>query len=113
MSRSRKLMIIGAAALALGAGSAALAQATDGPPDAGISPAQAERATGAAVRAMGGGEVVAVRRADGAGVAWQVEVVKREMFESWPSETKQVRRVGVELNSEFEKVRYTNTGTGG
>jgi hypothetical protein len=76
MTRSRKLVIAGAAILALGAGGVGLAQAVGGDSEEQVTGPDADRAKQAAVKAVGGGNAVGVERDDGDGAAWEVEVNK-------------------------------------
>jgi hypothetical protein len=73
MNRSRKLLIAGAAVLAVGAGGVGLAQAVGGDDEQATGP-DADRAKQAAVKAVGGGRAVGVEREDKGGAAWEVEV---------------------------------------
>jgi hypothetical protein len=76
MKRRRKLVIGGAAVLALGVGGVGLAQAVGGDSDEQATGPAADRAKAAAVRVAGGGRAVNVERDDGGGGAWEVEVKK-------------------------------------
>jgi hypothetical protein len=73
MTRRRKLLIAGAAVLAVGAGGVGLAQAVGGDDEQATGP-DADRAKQAAVKAVGGGRAVGVEREDEGGAAWEVEV---------------------------------------
>jgi hypothetical protein len=74
MTRSRKLLVTGAAVLVLGAGGVGIAQAVGGDSEEQATGPQADRAKRAAVEAVGGGRAVGVERGDDDGAAWEVEV---------------------------------------
>jgi uncharacterized membrane protein YkoI len=93
MTRSRKLLITGATALALGAGAVGIAQAVNGDSDEQATGPDADRAKQAAVQSVGGGRAVAVERNDEGGAGWEVEVVGSDG-----------RQVEVQLNQKLERV---------
>jgi hypothetical protein len=93
MIRSRKLVILGVAVAALGAGGIGVAQAVGGDSDEQATGPQAERAKRAAVESVGGGRVVGVEREDEGSTAWEVEVVADDG-----------REVELELNENLERV---------
>jgi uncharacterized membrane protein YkoI len=75
MIRGRKLILVGAAAIALGAGGIGVAQAVGGDEsDEQATGPQAERAKQAALAATGGGRVTGIEREDEGDTAWEVEV---------------------------------------
>jgi hypothetical protein len=74
MSRSRKLLIAGAAVIAVGVGGVGIAQAVGGDSEEQVSGPEADRAKRAAVQAVGGGHAVGVEREDDGKGAWEVEV---------------------------------------
>jgi hypothetical protein len=104
----RKLALMAAAVLGVGAGVVGVGAVSSGadqggaPEVAGVAVddadervrgGEAERAERAAVEAVGGGRVVGVEREDEPGVAWEVEVVGRDGGE-----------VEVELGASLERV---------
>ena len=104
MARSRKLLIIGAASVALGAGGVGIAQAVGGTADEQVTGPRAERAKRAALDVVGAGQVVGVRRGEEG--AWQVDVFKpRERLGPWWDETVSGHHVEVQLNRDLEWVR--------
>jgi hypothetical protein len=104
MARGRKLLIIGAASVALGAGGAGIPQAVGGPADEQVAGSQAERAKRAALEVVGAGQVVGVERGEEG--AWRVEVFKpRERLGPWWDETVSGHHVEVRLNRDLEWVR--------
>ena len=88
----RKLLIAGAAAVALAAGGVGIARAVGEGDDKVTGPA-ADRAGAAAVDIVGGGRVTGVEREDDDGAAWEVEVVKSDGS-----------KVEVELDAALRKV---------
>jgi hypothetical protein len=75
MTRGRKLLIAGAAVIAMGAGGVGIAQAVVGDDsEEQVSGPEADRAKRAAVQAVGGGRAVGVERGDDGDGAWEVEV---------------------------------------
>jgi hypothetical protein len=94
MTRNRKLLIGGAAVLALGAGSVGIAQAVGGDSDEQATGPDADRAKQAAVRSVGGGRAVEVERADDGGSGWEVEVVRRDGSQVEVHLNRDYRRVG-------------------
>jgi uncharacterized membrane protein YkoI len=120
MAPRRKLAIVTAAALGMGAGGLAIAEAVSreakeasaaeavrvtqtagDEPDERVGTPGAERAEQAAVDAVGGGRVVGVEREDERGVAWEVEVVQRDG-----------REVEVDLNRGLEQVAIDRADDG-
>jgi uncharacterized membrane protein YkoI len=100
MNRSRKLIIAGAAALALGAGGVGIAQAVGGDSDEQATGPEAERAKRAALQEVGGGRIVGVEREDEGSTAWEVEVVRRNGDEVEISLGADLKRVGVESDDD-------------
>ena len=88
----RKLLIAGAAAVALAAGGVGIARAV-GEGDEKVTGPAADRAGAAAVDIVGGGQVTGVEREDDDGAAWEVEVVKSDGS-----------KVEVELDAALRKV---------
>jgi uncharacterized membrane protein YkoI len=74
MTRARKLLIAGAAVVAVSAGGVGIAQAVGGDSEEQVSGPEADRAKRAAVQAVGGGHAVGVEREDDGKGAWEVEV---------------------------------------
>jgi hypothetical protein len=116
----RKLAIVAAAALGIGAGGLGIAQAVSSEAkeasaaetvraaqtagdesDERVGGPEAERAERAAVDAVGGGRVVGVEREDERDVAWEVEVVQRDGHE-----------VEVDLNRGLEQVAIDRADDG-
>jgi hypothetical protein len=112
ISRSRKLLIAGAACLALTGGSVALAQTTAEPDGGEATGPQAERAGRAAAAITDGGKVVRVERSHVAGAAWKVEVLKRVPSLEGNGPVAKARRGNLYLNADLDWVRYVNTGWG-
>ena len=98
MTRRRKLLIAGAAVLALGAGGVGYAQA-GGDDDENVTGPDAERAKRAAVQVAGGGRAVAVERDDEGNVAWEVEV-QRDGKTVEVKLTSGLQRAGVETDDD-------------
>ena len=94
MSRGRKLLIVGAAVIALAAGGVGIAQAVGGDDEEQVTGAQAERAKQAAVESVGGGSAVAVERDDERGAAYEVEVVRADGSEVEVRLTEDLKQVG-------------------
>jgi hypothetical protein len=109
MARGRKLLIIGAASVALGAGGAGIPQAVGGPADEQVAGSQAERAKRAALEVVGAGQVVGVERGEEG--AWRVEVFKpRERLGPWWDETVSGHHVEVRLNREWVRAGTNEDG---
>jgi uncharacterized membrane protein YkoI len=94
MTRARKLVIVGAAVIALAAGGVGIAQAVGGDDEEQVTGAQAERAKQAAVESVGGGSAVAVERDDDGGAAYEVEVVRADGREVEVRLTEDLKQVG-------------------
>jgi uncharacterized membrane protein YkoI len=93
MTRRRKLLMAGAAALALAAGAVGIAQAVGGDSEEQVSGPAAEWAKQAALKSTGGGRVLEVEREDDGGSGWEVEVAHNDG-----------RQVEVHLDSHFKPV---------
>lgn len=93
MTRTRKLLVAGGAAVVLAAGAVGIAQAVGGDSEEQAKGPDAQRAKSAAVEAVGGGRAIGVERDDESGGAFEVEVVRRDGSQ-----------VEVHLNSRFERV---------
>lgn len=104
VTRTRKLLSMGAAIVALGAGAMGVPAAAGGGSGEQIAGGpQAERAEQAALEVVGGGHVVGVERTD---AGWKVNVVERgERLGPWWDETTSDSEVEVQLNRDFEWVR--------
>jgi hypothetical protein len=74
MTRGKKLLTTGVAAVAVGVGGVGIAQAVGGDSEEQVSGPAADRAKQAAVEAVGGGRAVGVERSDDGNGAWEVEV---------------------------------------
>jgi uncharacterized membrane protein YkoI len=92
MTRRKKLVLVGTAVVALGAGGVAFAQ-TGGDSDEQATGPQAERAKQAALEAAGGGRVVGIERENEGDSAWEVEIALDNG-----------RSVEVALNENLQKV---------
>jgi hypothetical protein len=102
MAGNRKLMSIGAVAVALGAGGVGIAQAAGGDSAEPVTGPKAERAEKAALKVAGAGHVTGVERSDG---GWKVKVVKRgESLGPWWDESTSDREVVIQLDRNYEWV---------
>jgi hypothetical protein len=100
VSRSRKLLIGGAAAIVLGAGGVGIAQAMGGDSEEQVTGPQADRARQAAVKAIGGGRATGVERGDDSGAAWEVEVVRPDGTEVEVTLGEDLEQVGSETEDD-------------
>jgi hypothetical protein len=96
MTRSRKLMIVGATVVALGAGGIGIAQAVGDDTDEQATGPQADRAKRAAVEAVGATRAVGAEREDDGNTAWEVEVVMNDGRQAEVDLDKDLARVGEE-----------------
>jgi hypothetical protein len=94
MTRTRKLLIAGAAILVLAVGGVGIAQAVGGDSEERVTGPEADRAAKAAVDAIGGGRAVGVERDDDGAVAWEVEVARPDGSEVEVGLTGDLERVG-------------------
>ena len=94
MTRTRKLLIAGAAILVLAVGGVGIAQAVGGDSEERASGPEADRAAKAAVDAIGGGRAVGVEREDDGATAWEVEVARPDGSEVEVGLTGDLERVG-------------------
>ena len=94
MTRTRKLLIAGAAILVLAVGGVGIAQAVGGDSEERASGPEADRAAKAAVDAIGGGRAVGVEREDDGAAAWEVEVARPDGSEVEVGLTGDLERVG-------------------
>jgi hypothetical protein len=99
MTRSRKLLITGAAVLALGVGGAGIAQAVGGDDEQATGP-EADRAKAAAVKSAGGGRAVGVERENEGRSSWEVEVRRPDGGELEVDLNRELKRVGVESDDD-------------
>jgi hypothetical protein len=99
MTRSRKLLILGAAILVLAAGGVGIAQAVGGDSEEQVTGPEADRAKQAAVEAIGGGRATGVERGDDGG-AWEVEVVRPDGREVEVNLTSDLKQVGSETEDD-------------
>lgn len=76
MSRTKKILAVGGAIAALGAGGAAIAGATGGDSGENAKGPGADKATAAALELTGGGTANSVERDGENGATWEVEVTK-------------------------------------
>jgi hypothetical protein len=94
MIRGRKLILVGVAVIALGAGGIGVAQAVGGDEsEEQATGPQADRAKQAAIEAAGGGRVVAIERENEGDTAWEVEVALDDG-----------RQTEVDLNQDLQRV---------
>ena len=100
MTRSRKLLIAGAAILVLAVGGVGIAQAVGGDTDERVKGPEADRAAKAAVDAIGGGRAVGIERDDDHGEAWEVEVVRPDGSEVEVLLTRDLQEVGTETEDD-------------
>jgi hypothetical protein len=100
MTRTRKLLIAGAAILVLAVGGVGIAQAVGGDTDERVKGPEADRAAKAAVDAIGGGRAVGIERDDDDGEAWEVEVVRPDGSEVEVALTGDLERVGTETEDD-------------
>jgi hypothetical protein len=100
MTRSRKLLIAGAAILVLAVGGVGIAQAVGGDSEERVTGPEADRAAKAAVDAIGGGRAVGIERDDDDGEAWEVEVVRPDGSEVEVALTGDLERVGTETEDD-------------
>jgi hypothetical protein len=100
MTRSRKLLIAGAAILVLAVGGVGIAQAVGGDSEERVTGPEADRAAKAAVDAIGGGRAVGIERDDDDGEAWEVEVVRPDGSEVEVLLTRDLQEVGTETEDD-------------
>jgi len=94
MKLNRKVVAVGAAIVALGAGGAGIAYAVSGGSDETVTGASADEAKAAALAAVPGGTVIEIERQDGDGPgAYEVEVKRPDGSQ-----------VEVHVNSKFQVV---------
>jgi hypothetical protein len=99
MTRSRKLLIGGAAILVLGVGGAGIAQGVGGD-DEQATGAEADRAKAAAVKSAGGGQAVGVERENEGRSSWEVEVRRPDGSEVEVDLNRELKRVGAETDED-------------
>jgi hypothetical protein len=100
MTRTRKLLIAGAAILVLAVGGVGIAQAVGGDSEERVTGPEADRAAKAAVDAIGGGRAVGVEREDDGAAAWEVEVARPDGSEVEVGLTGDLERVGTEAEDD-------------
>ena len=100
MTRTRKLLIAGAAILVLAVGGVGIAQAVGGDSEERVTGPEADRAAKAAVDAIGGGRAVGVEREDDGATAWEVEVARPDGSEVEVGLTGDLERVGTETEED-------------
>jgi hypothetical protein len=102
MIRGRKLILVGVAVIALGAGGIGVAQAVGGDEsDEQATGPQAERAKQAALESVGGGRVVGIEREDDEGdAAWEVEVALENGRQAEVDLNQDLRRVGLQTDDD-------------
>jgi hypothetical protein len=99
MTRTRKLLIAGAAVLALGAGGVGIAQAVGGDEEQATGP-EADRAKQAAVESAGGGRAVGVERENEGRSSWEVEVRRPDGGEVEVDLSRDLKRVAAESDDD-------------
>jgi hypothetical protein len=100
VTRSRKLVIVGATLVALGASGMGIAQAVGDDMDDQATGPQADRAKRAAVEAVGAARGVGAEREDEGNAAWEVEVVMNDGSQIEVDLDKDLARVGVESDDD-------------
>jgi hypothetical protein len=100
MTRTRKLLIAGAAILVLAVGGVGIAQAVGGDSKERVTGPEADRAAKAAVDAIGGGRAVGIERDDDDGEAWEVEVVRPDGSEVEVLLTRDLQEVATETEDD-------------
>jgi hypothetical protein len=100
MTGNRKLLIVGAAIVALAAGGVGIAQAVGGDSDEQASGPEADRAKQAAVKAVGGDRATGVERGDDGRAAWEVEVIRPDGSEVEVTLSSDLRQVGTEAEDD-------------
>jgi hypothetical protein len=100
MTRSRKLMIVGATVAALGASGMGIAQAVGDDTDEQATGPQADRAKRAAVEAVGAARAVGAEREDEDNAAWEVEVVMNDGRQVEVALDKDLARVAVDSDDD-------------
>ena len=109
MTRTRKLLIAGAAILVLAVGGVGIAQAVGGDSEERVTGPEADRAAKAAVDAIGGGRAVGVEREDDGATAWEVEVARPDGNEVEVLLTRDLQEVGTETeDDQVESGRETD-----
>jgi hypothetical protein len=99
MTRTRKLLITGAAVLALGVGGVGIAQAVGGDDEQATGP-QADRAKRAAVESAGSGRAVGVERENEGRSSWEVEVRRPDGGQVEVDLNRELERVGAETDDD-------------
>jgi hypothetical protein len=105
MTRRTKLVLVGTAVLALGAGGVAVAQSGGDDSDRQATGPRAEQAKQAALDSVGGGRVVGIEREDEAGSAWEVEIVLDNGRSAEVDLNEDLRRVGGETDNDRGEAR--------
>jgi uncharacterized membrane protein YkoI len=101
MIRGRKLILVGVAAVALGAGGIGVAQAVGGDDsDEQATGPRAEQAKQAALDSVGGGRVVGIEREDEGDTAWEVEVRLDDGRQAEVDLNQDLKRVGQETDDD-------------
>jgi uncharacterized membrane protein YkoI len=102
MTRNRKLLMAGAATLAIAAGSVGIAQAVGGGDDSDeqVTGPDADRAKRAALESVGGGRVVGVEHEDDGRAGWEIEVKRSDGSEVEVHLNQNLERVGLESDDD-------------
>jgi hypothetical protein len=99
MTRGRRLLITGAAVLALGVGGVGIAQAVGGDDERATGP-EADRAKQAAVESAGGGRAVGVERESEGRSSWEVEVRRPDGSQVEVDLSRDLERVAAESDDD-------------
>jgi hypothetical protein len=106
MIRGRKLILVGVAAVALGAGGIGVAQAVGGDDsDEQATGPRAEQAGQAALDAVGSGRVVGIEREGEGDTAWEVEVKLDDGRQAEVDLNQDLKRVGQETDDDGAEER--------
>lgn len=109
----KKLIVLGALTVALGAATVGIAQAVGGESDDQAAGPAAERAKQVAGQLVEGGYPVSVERIDQGSAAWKVKVAKPGLSVGTSLNEEEVaRHVHVLLDPDFEWVAYDRDGGG-
>jgi hypothetical protein len=99
MSRSRRLVVVGGAALTLAAALAGVGWSVAGDDDQNVTGPAADRARAAALKLIPGGKINAVERDSEKGATWEVEVKRPDG-----------KTVDVRLDASYKRVSVDGDG---
>jgi hypothetical protein len=105
MTRRRKLVLVGTAVVALGAGGVAFAQTGGDESDELATGPQADRAKQAALETAGGGRVVGIERENEGDSAWEVEIALDNGRSAEVDLNESLQRVGGETDDDRAEER--------